>query len=227
MKKMTRRLLCVGMALAMTLALAACGGEASKPKDSSTPPPISTPVQESTSPAPANSEPEQTKTDWIGFADWMGEDWAAKTPSYQFTGEFAQAENGIYLHFLINLYSDGSVLVDQRRLATEAMGEGSSYTYFGYWSETDTEDGNEIMMDIVSVTPLEGGELLAHEYNYALYEESDGNYSFGYTFGIVPGQYFRTVDVVGGSEIIYATVEDFYIAMNEVKIPAPEIQPEG
>lgn len=87
---------------------------------------------------------------------------------------------------------------------------------YGYWSEKDTEDGNEITFDTLYVTSLMGEGLEAHEYNYVLYEEADGGYSFGYDFGIIPGQYFRTVDVAGSSAVTYATLDDFHAAVDVI-----------
>ena len=149
--------------------------------------------------------------DWETFEEWTEEDWDSKTISYQFTGEWELAEYNISLKFLINLYDDGSALVDQYNI----LG-GASYQQFGYWSEENTEDGNEIAFDTLFCTPNAGEEdLVAHEYSYELYEEEDGNYSFGYTFGIAAGSYFREADMVGGPEIEFETVEDFRTAATE------------
>ena len=137
--------------------------------------------------------------DWTAHEGWLQEDWDAKTVKYQFTGEWELAEYNIHFMFLINLYEDGSALVDQRDI-----GKASSYCQFGYWSEEQTVDGSE---------------LVAHEYSFELYEEEDGNYSFGYTFGIAPGQYFRDVDMTGGAEIAYPTLAAFHEA---VDAPAAE-----
>ncbi|MBR2288982.1 MAG: hypothetical protein IJ865_12110 [Clostridia bacterium] len=147
--------------------------------------------------------------DWETFEGWQDVDWDAKTIRYQFIGEWSLEENNIYQTFLINLYEDGSVLVDQRSTTS-----ASSYYQFGYWSEENTEDGNEIALDTILCTPLNGDALIAHEYSYELYEEEDGNYSFGYTFGIIPGQYFREADVAGGAEIVYETLEAFHAAVD-------------
>ena len=152
--------------------------------------------------------------DWTAHEGWLQEDWDAKTVKYQFTGEWELAEYNIHFMFLINLYEDGSALVDQRSIAS-----ASSYCQFGYWSEEQTEDGNEIAFDTLYCTSVDGTELVAHEYSFELYEEEDGNYSFGYTFGIAPGQYFRDVDVAGGAEIAYATLAAFHEA---VDAPAAE-----
>lgn len=149
--------------------------------------------------------------DWESFEGWNDVDWDAKTIKYQFTGEWALPEYNIALQFVINLYDDGSALVDQRKTT-----EGASYLQFGYWSEETTEDGNEIAFDTLYCTPVEGDELVAHEYSYELYEEEDGNYSFGYTFGIAPGQYFREADVAGGAEIVYESLEAFHAAVDAV-----------
>ena len=111
---------------------------------------------------------------------------------------------------LINLYSDGSALVDQRNISS-----ASSYTQYGYWSEEQTQDGNEITFDTLYVVDLDGS-LAAHEYSYQLYQESDGGYSFGYTFGIAPGAYFRTADMTGSDAVAYAPLDDFHAAVDSV-----------
>ncbi len=150
--------------------------------------------------------------DWETFEDWTNVDWNSKTIKYQFTGEWALEEYNISMQFVINLYEDGSALVDQRK-----TNEGASYFQYGYWSEENTEDGNEIAFDTLFCTPVgEGEALVAHEYSYELYEEEDGNYSFGYTFGIAPGQYFREADMTGGAEIMYESLDAFHAAVDTV-----------
>jgi hypothetical protein len=149
--------------------------------------------------------------DWESFEDWTAEDWDAKEVAYQFTGNWELAEYGYKFEFLINLYTDGSASIDQRNVNT-----GSSYWQFGYWSEEETEDGNEITFDTIYAVDLNGASLIAHEYSYSLYEEADGNYSFGYTFGIAPGMYFRDVDVAGGKEVTYNTFEEFHSAVDVI-----------
>lgn len=147
----------------------------------------------------------------LGYAedvDWMNEDWDAKTVEYQFTGAWELPENGISFHFLINLYEDGTALVEQ--LST---GGTPSYRQFGAWSEELTEDGNEIAF--ATLLSTSDADLVAHEYEYDLYEEEDGSYSFSYTFGIIPGQYFRDAEMVGSAEILYASLADFQADFTE------------
>lgn len=155
--------------------------------------------------------------DWVSYDKWLEEDWTAKEIAYQFSGAWELEEYSMYCNFLVTLYTDGSALVDQRNIK-----HGSSYLQFGYWSENTTEDGNEITFDTLFCTDVKGEGLIAHEYSYELYEEEDGNYSFGYTFGIAPGQYFRDVDMVGGKEVLYATQDDFHAA---VDVPAVVDEP--
>ncbi len=158
----------------------------------------------------APAEEAAPQTDWTEFDGWLDEDWNAKEIAYQFTGEWELAEYNIFNQFCINLYTDGFAIVDQRN-----TGSCSSYLQYGYWSEEKTEDGNEIAFDTLYVTNVDGS-LIAHEYSYTLYEESDGNYSFGYTFGIAPGAYFREAPVVGGKAVTYATMDDFHAAVDQI-----------
>lgn len=202
MKAKLSKLTALLLTALLIVSLAACGGD-SKP----TPAPGGNDPTGNNTPTPTE---EVVATDWTKFEDWMTEDWNAKTISYQFTGDWALPENDFYYEFCINLYSDGSAIIDQRNTGT-----ASSFTMYGYWSEKDTEDGNEITFDTLYVISLNGTALEAHEYNYVLYEEADGGYSFGYDFGIIPGQYFRTVDVAGGSTVTYATLDDFHTAVDK------------
>ncbi len=143
--------------------------------------------------------------------DWNIENWDAKTVKYQFTGVWELPENNISLSFLLNLYEDGTALCDQLRSAD------IEYFYYGTWSEENTEDGNEIALNITLV--YDGAAAQGHEYSYDLYEEEDGGYSFGFTFGIAPGQYFRDADMVGSAEIAYEGMAAFKAA---VTAPAAE-----
>lgn len=152
--------------------------------------------------------------DWESFEDWQNVNWDEKTIAYQFFGEWELAEYGFAFKLLVTLYDDGSALVDQRN-----ANSNSSYFQYGYWSEETTEDGNEIAFDTLFSTGAEEGTLVAHEYSYELYEEEDGNYSFGYTFGIAPGAYFREADMAGGKDVLYATMDEFHAA---VDVPAAE-----
>ena len=205
MKKNICKLMALVLTLVMVVGLTACGGS-DEPSPSTNPPSNDTPAPETPAPeAPA----EPAGSDWSSYEGWESENWDSKTVSYQFTGEWSLPENDIYDFFLINLYDDGSVLVDQYSPA------GISYQQFGYWSEENTEDGNEISLDTVYCTNNPGEEgLVAHEYHYDLYEEADGGYSFGYTFGIAAGAYFRDADVAGSSTVTYASLNDFHTAMD-------------
>lgn len=187
MKKLSK-ILALILALTMVFALASCsGGETDGGKA---------------------EETVETK-DWTKFHDWQSENWDSKEISYQFTGDWQLDEYDIDYHFVINFYKDGSAIIDQRDI-----NQHSSYIAYGYWSEEKTADGNEIAFDsveAVDITTL----LIDHEYSYSLYEESDGGYSFGYTFALAPGQYFRTVDVIGSSNVTYNTLEAFHTAVDK------------
>lgn len=206
MKKHLKKSLAMTLAMVFVLALAACGSPASTPSSPASAVPASEPA------APETTEPQGggDTAGWASFEGWQSEDWDAKTISYQFTGAWALEEYGMNFQLLINLYSDGSALVDQRNISS-----ASSYTQYGYWSEEETQDGNEITFDTLYVVDLDGS-LAAHEYNYQLYQESDGGYSFGYTFGIAPGSYFRTADMTGSDTAAYATLDDFHAAVDSV-----------
>lgn len=139
--------------------------------------------------------------------DWSYAAWDAKTVKYQFTGEWSLAEYDIYNHFLLNLYEDGTAFCAQQQE------NGTCYCYCGNWSEEMTEDGNEITLNILVVNGGEGFGVIGHAYDYTLYEEDDGAYAFGFTFGLAPGQYFRDVDMDGSSELVYESLEAFTAAV--------------
>ena len=220
MKKLSK-ILAMVMAVALVLALAACGGDTNPtPSSNDTTPSTNntTPSINNTTPSanndttPADAQPADTTPafDWTTFEGWQEENWDAKEIAYQFSGSWELAEYNMNFNILVNLYKDGSAAIDQRNILTS-----SSYWMYGYWSEENTQDGNEITFDTLYVVDLSGG-LAAHEYSYTLYEEADGNYSFAYTFGIAPGSYFRDADMVGGSTVTYATFEDFHAAVDVV-----------
>lgn len=146
--------------------------------------------------------------DYTGYTetDWLAEDIASKTISYQFTGSWSLGgEYAMEYNIIVNLYEDSA-------LVAKALSGDSGYTFYGYWSGKDTEDGKELSLTNKFGTNLEDG-LIAHEYNYTLYEESDGGFSFSYTFYLAPGQYFRDAAMKGGATVKYATFEDFITAM--------------
>lgn len=218
MKKNISKIFALLLALMMVLSLAACGGDNGDTPGGS---PSQSGGGQSQQPSNGPDNSGSTGTDWSHFENWQSENWDSKTVSYQFTGEWSLEEYDIFNYFLINFYSDGSVVVEQYNPG------GMCYEYFGYWSEENTADGNEISLDTVYVTPDGGvGALVYHEYHYDLYEESDGGYSFGYTFGISAGAYFRDVDVAGSSTVTYATIAAFKSAMDEA-VPSGGDEPEG
>lgn len=162
--------------------------------------------------------------DWTSVEDWQSIDWDSKPIAYQFIGNWSLEEYNIYYVHLINLYEDGSVMVDQRSANGHVSNlDQTSSLYFGYWTEEMTEDGNEINL-VIKVTTMEQEtyEYVAHEYEYFLYEESDGNYSFGFDFCMVPGQYYRVVDVIGGKDVTYESREAFHTAVDVAEEAAAE-----
>lgn len=207
MKRTLKMLSALLLALALVFSLAACGGNGD-PQGTKNP----GGSQDANSGSDQNNGSDTPQTiDWSHFEDWTAEKWDSKTISYQFTGEWALEEYSIFNYFLINLYGDGSALIEQYSPG------GRTYDYFGYWSEENTADGNEISLDTLYVTPDGGaGALVVHEYHYDLYEESDGGYSFGYTFGISAGAYFRDVDMTGSSSVTYSDLSAFRSAMDSV-----------
>ncbi|MBQ7525802.1 MAG: hypothetical protein IJT09_05140, partial [Abditibacteriota bacterium] len=210
MKKNFAKMLALVLALAMVFALAACsGGETtSNPSSPSTP---STPRTPST-PSETPTEGGETQTrEWRGFHGWLDEDWGSKTPDYQFTGywDMGDPEYGIAFSFLMNLYSDGSVMANQYQDGR------ADYRYFGSWEKVADPDGDELHINIAEETGGEIEDRIGHKYSYVVYEEADGGYSFGFDFGIAGGQYFRVANLTGSKEIKYASVEDFQKAARE------------
>lgn len=201
MKKQFSKLASLLLAACMLLALAACG-----PANADGTPANNTPTPAPTEPA-ADKYPTK---DWTGFTGWLEEDWDSKDISYQFTGAWSMdGEYAMSYDVLINLYSDGSLLADQYSAGR------ASYTYYGQWTGADTEDGVELTLNTICEAPLNAGDdMVAHEYEYILYEESDGGFSFGYTINLAPGQYFRTADVKGSSAVTYAALADFRAAVD-------------
>lgn len=222
MKKNVSRILTLAMAAVLALSLAACGAPADTNNPGTPNPGTNNPG--TTDPGSTPSNGGETAKDWTHTTDeqWVAENWDAKTPAYQFTGQWDMGDPNynFVFDFLLNLFEDGSVRVNQYSAAQ------GNYFYFGFWSEEETEDGNEISLTIRRETPLqEGGELVSHKYTYTLYEESDGSYSFGFDFAMVPGQYFRVADLKGSSNIVYKSIDEFHAA-SEAGAFTPE-KPEG
>ncbi len=173
-------------------------------------------------PAPTPN-PEQN-VDYTAYTkqQWDALDFTGKEIAYQFMGEWEFAEFSMNFAFLLNFYSDGCVKVEQYHRYTE----DTTYIYVGYWSEEVTVDGNEITFKNLYARDLDN-YLISHDYDYVLFEESDGTYSFGYDFCLAPGQYYRTVDVVGGSDITYGNESAFYSAYKlEQNTPEPDPDPD-
>lgn len=187
------------LAVLTALSLVACSSSAAPAADAKTD-------------APAAAAEEPAKADWAHYKDWITTDWN-KAVAYQFTGhwDMGDPQYNIVYDFLINLYEDGSVCGVQHGYGDR------TFTFYGFWSAEDTEDGKEVTLTFRKETPLEGAanydELLDHKYTYTLYEESDGGFSFAFDFGIVPGEYMRTVDMAGNAEVKFDSMDAFIASL--------------
>lgn len=196
--KKTNKLFVLALSAVMAvsaLALSACGGEAGKTDE----------------PTTAPQTTEAPKIDFSAYTkdQFLKEDFSKKKISYQFTGSWSLAEYGMYFEFAYNVYEDGSVKVDQR-----LTGSSSSYLYYGFWEDASDEDGKAITIDTMFMTDLEGG-LIDHATDYTIYQESDGNFSFGFDFCMAPGQYKRVADLAGGSSVKYQSDDAFHTAVDK------------
>ena len=160
----------------------------------------------------AKTEAKAETADWAHYKDWITTDWN-KAIAYQFTGhwDMGDPQYNIVYDFLINLYEDGSVCGKQAGYG------GRAFTFYGFWTAEDTEDGKEVTLTMRKETPLDGAktydDLLDHKYTYTLYEESDGGFSFAFDFGIIPGEYMRTVDMAGNATVQFETLDAFIASL--------------
>jgi len=160
----------------------------------------------------AKTEAKAETADWAHYKDWITTDWN-KAIAYQFTGhwDMGDPQYNIVYDFLINLYEDGSVCGKQAGYG------GRAFTFYGFWTAEDTEDGKEVTLTMRKETPLDDAktydDLLDHKYTYTLYEESDGGFSFAFDFGIIPGEYMRTVDMAGNATVQFETLDAFIASL--------------
>ena len=160
----------------------------------------------------AKAEAKAETADWAHYKDWITTDWN-KAIAYQFTGhwDMGDPQYNIVYDFLINLYEDGSVCGKQAGYG------GRAFTFYGFWTAEDTEDGKEVTLTMRKETPLDDAktydDLLDHKYTYTLYEESDGGFSFAFDFGIIPGEYMRTVDMAGNATVQFETLDAFIASL--------------
>ena len=220
MKKMVTKTLAIASALTLGLSMMACGGSGS-----------GTPSGSENAPAGQQTEAnvEETRS-WKGFHGWKEENFDAKDISYQFTGfwDMGDATYGIAFSFLMNLYEDGSVQVNQYQAPS------TDYRYYGSWEKVEDPDGDELHINIAEETNVDG-ELIDHKYSYVVYEEADGGFSFGYDFGIAPGQYFRVANLAGKAGAEYKDVAAFqtaaadgaFVVAAETEAAAGETKAEG
>ena len=197
------------LVLVMAVALVACsGGETDQPASSAT-----------TGSATASEVSQEAETGAELFRHYSDEQWLAesfdgKEIAYQLVSHEPNLDSmdyGFAFSTCINLYADGSAVAYHRNIIASKTDR-----YFGFWTLTESEYGNEIALTVRRVVAVDGVSLLAHKYDYTLYEEEDGNYSFSFDFGITPGAYFRQIGVSGGKDILYPTPEDFYEAVDMV-----------
>lgn len=161
----------------------------------------------------SSSVEETNKFENYKKEDWLKEEFDGKSKSYQFIGdwEMGVASYAMDFSFLVNLYSDGSLRMEQMNIYS-----ASSYYYYGYWNLTTTEDGKQIDWSTTCMTNVTPNNLVNAEYDYTFYEKSDGTYSSGIKFCLAPGQYVRDATVTGSSKIVYATDEAFHEAKKVV-----------
>ncbi len=159
---------------------------------------------------PTDSSSAGTTKEYKNYTDeeWKAENLDTKEIGYQLTGVWALDEYNIEFDFCLNIYKDGAAVVEQRDVY-----EHESFTYFGYYVQKTTEDGEELNIifrtEMTDKPEKYGSEFTSHAYKYTLYEEMDGGFAFGFDFGITPGQYMRSVDLAGNSTVTYATFSAF------------------
>lgn len=193
-------LLVVALLTFGTMALfTACG-----PTDPDTPDPDPDP----------DTPPVEEVIDWSSYTvdQFKAEDFDGKTISYQFTGTETQRGGAV----LLNLYEDGSACAEHQRLE----GSDQYYSYFGYWSEAEDEDGNAITLTIkymVGMGQDDAGnsveETAEKNKTYpAMYELSDGTYSFSMDVDLAVGQYTRQAVMDCDNTVAYDSFADFEAA---------------
>lgn len=201
--------------LAASLILAACG----TPTVSSTQPASSSPKSTSSAPIATSSAPTTSSASTSKFFTYKGEqflaeDWDKKTIAYQFVSSapYQIADYNIKVDAMINLYSDGSFLADQRNDKSS-----QSFWYFGAWAAT-VEEGYTTLT--VKTLFMKDGEddTVAHVYSYKLVESSSHTFKWTFDFAMMVHQYFRTVDMEGSATAKYATWADFHAVVDVIEV---------
>lgn len=169
-----------------------------------------------------DTPPAEEVIDWSSYTvdEFKAENFDGKAISYQFTGTETQRGGAV----LLNLYEDGSACAEHQRL------EGSDQynTYYGFWSEAEDEDGNAITLTIkymVGMGQDDAGnsveETAEKNKTYpAMYELSDGTYSFSMDIDLAVGQYTRQAVMDCDNTVKYDTFADFEEAFTSAEVTA-------
>lgn len=200
-----KKIIALVLAVAMMLALVACGGA---PAASDNKPAANT-----------NSEPAKTETkDETPAADAKSYQLVGK---YEEAGDFAATINGA---FLCNLNADGTAVIDRYKFSNyNAAPAAENPTYeanfmTGTWKAVE-KDGIESLQIKVACVDAAGNESNAGTF-YA--NEIAGEWSFDLNFPIVVGAgYTRTATLSGGETKTYADADAFIAAFKQ-EFNAPE-----
>lgn len=200
-----KKIIALVLAVAMMLALVACGGA---PAASDNKPAANT-----------NSEPAKTETkDETPAADAKSYQLVGK---YEEAGDFAATINGA---FLCNLNADGTAVIDRYKFSNyNAAPAAENPTYeanfmTGKWKAVE-KDGIESLQIKVACVDAAGNESNAGTF-YA--NEIAGEWSFDLNFPIVVGAgYTRTATLSGGETKTYADADAFIAAFKQ-EFNAPE-----
>ncbi len=200
-----KKIIALILAVAMMLALVACGGA---PAASDNKPAANT-----------NSEPAKTETkDETPAADAKSYQLVGK---YEESGDFAATINGA---FLCNLNADGTAVIDRYKFSNyNAAPAAENPTYeanfmTGTWKAVE-KDGIASLQIKVACVDAAGNESNAGTF-YA--NEIAGEWSFDLNFPIVVGAgYTRTATLSGGETKTYADADAFIAAFKQ-EFNAPE-----
>ena len=155
-----------------------------------------------------DTPPVEEVIDWSSYTvdQFKAEDFDGKTISYQYTGVETQMNGQV----LLNLYEDGSACAVHQAST-------SHNRYYGYWSEAEDEDGNAITLTVQYLvgmgmddagSPAEKTAEKNKTYP-AMYELSDGTYSFSMDVDLSVGQYTRQAVMSCDNTVHFATIAAF------------------
>lgn len=170
--------------------------------------------------------PSVSEEVWADYTaeQYVSEDVTAKSIAYQFTADGLELSDGRFYYVILNLYTDGFVVLTQAYPA-----DGRVLRYYGYWTNEDDAGiwfcvtQHAFISDLTNVKTIDYSYTIELNGEKTAFNSFDVSLALGFADG---GQYIRTAAMDGSGDVIYTSESEYLIhagiEIGEEKGPSEE-----